>query len=427
MARNILVLTILILILSLGQPVDAGSRPVTIDDYTFISSGSVGRAIRDMEAGSWDVARLELERILNQNPRNHYALFDLGVWYGRSGNPDRGENYIRKALDLRFSTIYLEGLSQIKGTLGRGSELYPRIFWCNGECNIGNYYARAGLWEDALEHYARSLDYNNRYHKSCFHMALAYEAMGDRENAIEFCEKAISIKHRNTGKYVDFLEYLQTSDVPETVPWDYQEPEYREPAEPEYREPAEPEYREPAEPEYREPDYGEPAEPMDPVEPEYRFVRVDIANLRTSPSTLGRRIQLLHRGSRVVFLKSDESWVYVRTFHQLEGWVHGDLLSITVDGAWEVTGDPEVSSDTMFNEPDSQSEPSHPAGTEIRTVIHQETDAAVRAEPSILAEIIYYFHSGDTVTVLNQSRSNWVFVRTPVGAGYMPTSSFIQE
>jgi hypothetical protein len=59
-------------------------------------------------------------------------------------------------------------------------------------------------------------------------------------------------------------------------------------------------------------------------------------------------------------------------------------------------------------------------------VIDNGVNVTVRAEPSLLSDIVYQFSPGETVDILNEGKSNWFFVATPEGPGYI-LSGYLED
>jgi len=387
----------------ISSPVFAGSRAVVIEDFTFISSGSVGRAIKYMQSNLWDLAKKELERVLLRRPNNHYALYDLGVWYERAGNRDLAGDYYRQAIAIRKSRYYLNALARLDGIEGRGAHLYHRLFRCHGYCGQGNVYAKSGLWEEAVAYYEKAFNTEPRNHVACFHISVAYAALGDIENAIGYCELAINLKYRNNHKYVDFLTYLETmrnSAHSRKPAWEKPEPN-RETIPDPYRAQPDPASR-------KKPSFG------------YQYVKVDTGSVRNSPAPSAGIVLNLPRGSRVEILETRGQWLFVRTFQKDQGWMPENLLSATVEGAWvESVSDPGWRDNNSQYGKSTSETTRRRRSREYMHIIDRGAEVAIRAEPSLLADVIHNFKPGEKVEILNRTKSNWIFVRTPAGPGYI--------
>jgi uncharacterized protein YgiM (DUF1202 family) len=187
-------------------------QPVFADGWVVAGNRTVGNAVRYMRVGMWDEAQGELQRMLGYRPRNHAALFNLGVCFERAGNTDTARQFYERAIDLRSENLYCENLARLDGVSGKGAEFVKFVISCDSVCNHGYAYARAGLWEMAIKRFEASLA--SRFSAAAAHnLAVSYEVVGLRQKAQDTIQLASSLG--DDFRHQEFLSYFASApDLP---------------------------------------------------------------------------------------------------------------------------------------------------------------------------------------------------------------------
>ena len=112
------------------------------------------------------------------------------------------------------------------------------------QLEFGVGMARRGLWNEALFRFERALDIRPNDAQILNNIAVAYEALGLFEQALEAYGTALAAAPGNRdlkANYSRFLEFYQSFKPPETEEPETEEPETEEPEteEPEIEEPSE--------------------------------------------------------------------------------------------------------------------------------------------------------------------------------------------
>ncbi len=392
--RGIKWILLLILIIE-TSPMVLASRIVRIEGFELISGRSVSRAVHLIQNGAWEEARSVLEEVIARNPRNHAAIFDLGVAYEYSGDKSKAAEYYRLAIGLKLNRPYFRALARVQPGSSPQPELFSRLMPCRGICKKAVMYAEVGLWRSAFDIFAYLYRENPGDVRVCFDIAVTREALGDRSGALKYCRKAMAIK--NDPRFADFMLYLkdtakQSNNNNLTVT--------------------------------EMPTIGK-----EQIK-EYNYISKNAVTLRRDPSEMAPMLDSLPRGARVGILNEMGDWIHVRTFKNQEGWVQKTELAPSPEAAWRVDPFAQSASDDFSEDPELSSPDTSETDSELvnrrMQVIDTGAEIALREKPSLLSDVIGHVRAGRKVYILSRSRGNWVEIRFRRGVAYI-LSEYLEE
>ncbi|MBN1297514.1 SH3 domain-containing protein [bacterium] len=376
--------------------VNAAIQPVWTDGWTVAGNRTIGTAVRYMRLGMWPEAEAELRKTLGYRPENHAAQYNLGICYERRGDRQTALRFYEKAVDLRPENLYCEGIARLTGVAGRGAEFLKFLPPCSRECEFGYAFARAGLWERALERYMRARAIRASS-ESALHIAVAYEVLENRRDAVALASEAAQTKTNAYAK--NFLNYITTAppftlDLLITLP--------------------------------------ELTTITDASAIDQRILESASLTIRMQPGLDSPVVaQLSEPRLAIDVIAYTGSWARIRT-RQKEGYVPAFILDqardTTVSGfSLPVPPDDNNHSDTTPVVPGSESVvPGELIAAidppVIQTRVIADGDAvAVREEPSLLAEIVGYVDPGKKLTVTRTEDPIWVEITAGASRGFIMT------
>jgi TolB-like protein/DNA-binding winged helix-turn-helix (wHTH) protein/lipopolysaccharide biosynthesis regulator YciM len=160
-----------------------------------------------LELGRWDEAIAEKKRVVALDPVSVGTISELGLYYDEAGRYEEAIQELQRALELdpnfavarkRLGIVYANqghfeqaitelkkgiALDQTPGTLGL----------------LGDYYARSGNKQEALETIEELKGMSRRSYASPALIALIYARLGDENQALEWLGKAKPEDQANTG------------------------------------------------------------------------------------------------------------------------------------------------------------------------------------------------------------------------------------
>ncbi len=83
-------------------------------DFWTKGSASVRKGLKAVEKGDWNGAENHWTQAIQQNPKNHAAMFNLSIAAARRQEYDIAEQYVLDALKLEHKTCYTTGLEKIR-------------------------------------------------------------------------------------------------------------------------------------------------------------------------------------------------------------------------------------------------------------------------------------------------------------------------
>lgn len=152
----------------------------------------MGLARAYIEEGQSEKARGPLELVIQQYPRNFFAVYAMGQVARRAGNKEEALRYFRTAVearpdlgnfqqDLGMTLVDLERYAEAVGPLTRAEELGqrdPRL-----EHYLGTALANAGRFKEAVDHYQKALKMKPDLPATRLSLAFAYLNLGERTDA----------------------------------------------------------------------------------------------------------------------------------------------------------------------------------------------------------------------------------------------------
>lgn len=359
---------------------DAVIYPVFADGWLVAGNKTVGSSVRLMRVGMWAEAQEELQKSVWYRPRNHAAQFNLGVCYERAGQLEAAGRLYQRAVDLRSEALYCEGLARLNGVAGRGAEFVKFLMPCDSSCNHGYVYARAGMWEQAVQLFESAFRYRS-FAATALNLAVAYEVLGSRQNADRAIRNASALG--SNEQYQSFAHYLSSSsDLPLEMA------------------------------------ISLPSITTVTDAPVLKaaYIATDNAALRLSPSHESPVLALLRKNTRVDVLSSSSTWTRVRTHHNKEGFLptlfvapHHSAENV-IDQGYSLVHpesvvvampEPEAYED-IYEQIFEDAEPS------ITVMIPEDGNrVAIREKPSLMAEITGYLEPGDSLQVKESDVSAW--------------------
>lgn len=136
------------------------------------------------------------------------------------------------------------------------------------------------------------------------------------------------------------------------------------------------------------------------------YVKVDIANFRSAPTTASKIIGKLKRGDRVALVEKKGDWYRVVATGLRAGWVHGMLIRMAVS-------DPEPKS-------------IEPEKAVPHTAVLIVPVGRVRAQPSLDSPIIFRLQEGNTATII-AVEDEWNHIRLSDGRTGWSHQSLFQK
>ncbi|MGI8784123.1 MAG: tetratricopeptide repeat protein, partial [Acidobacteriota bacterium] len=132
----------------------------------------------------------------------------MPTYFGR--DYDRSLAQVRRALDLEpnfFLAHYVLGMNYVeKGEFDKGIAAFERCYQLEKQpwmlAGVGFGYARAGKRQMALQVISELENWSKIRHVSAGDIALVYVALGDKERALEWLEKA----YQGRSQYMLFLK-----------------------------------------------------------------------------------------------------------------------------------------------------------------------------------------------------------------------------
>lgn len=370
---------------------EAGSsvQPVFADGWVVAGNRTVGRAVRYMRVGMWDEAQAELHRMVGYRPRNHAAQFNLGVCYERMGRPDTARRFYERAIELRPELLYCESLARLEGVAGKGAEFVKFLIPCGSECNHGYAFARAGLWQYAVNRFEASLS-SRSSPVTAQNLAVSYEVIGMRSKANEMIRRASGLSYDE--RHQEFADYL--ARAPE-LPLEM----------------------------LKNLPYLTTSTDLPVIAS--NFISRNNSVVRMARAHDSVVLAVLNRNTRVDVLDCSSSWVRIRIHQNREGYIPAVFLSdnylaeeeeIVAYSVPHLELEPSLDvseEETMLLEPDDWE-------YFVVTSVSENQSITVRAEPSLMSDVVGHIEPETVFEVIQTDYDSWFEIVSPlIQQGYI--------
>ena len=164
---------------------------------------------------------------LKKNPRSWMAYNNLGIIVTREGNPARGEEYFKKALNI--NPAHLEGYNNLgaaytkQGRLKDAANVYEQALALQSNHpktlnNLGIVYAKEDRLDSAIETYTKALSISPRYIEARYNLGNAFLNKGSYEEAIAAYKTVLSIKPIHAETLINLgAAYLNTNSLDQAL------------------------------------------------------------------------------------------------------------------------------------------------------------------------------------------------------------------
>ena len=154
------------------------------------------------QTGYWRDSTTLFTRALAVTEDNWLAWNNLGVTYGKLGQPQQAIVYYREALRIKpdftkawnnLGTAYYELGHPEQAILHYGEALRIRPDYVDAWNNLGATYDRLGQPEQAIVHYREALRIKPDYADAWYNLAVTYDKLGQPQQAIVYYREALRI------------------------------------------------------------------------------------------------------------------------------------------------------------------------------------------------------------------------------------------
>jgi tetratricopeptide (TPR) repeat protein len=160
------------------------------------------QALKLIQAGRLDEARIYLEELLRDDPQNTDLLCDMGLCYVNLGQLDKGIELLHRCIQLvpNHSQAYAAlGLGyQRKGDLQKAKEYTMRALAAYSDNsialkNLGAIFGKEGDSLKALYYLRRSFEIEPEDPQTVYGLAFAYKELKDIDNAEMYFKKVLEM------------------------------------------------------------------------------------------------------------------------------------------------------------------------------------------------------------------------------------------
>jgi tetratricopeptide (TPR) repeat protein len=147
-------------------------------------------------------ARILLEEVLQEQPDDIDALYNLGMTYTELGDPAKAVNTLSRCLELGqdSANVYVAlGYAHSKlGNTSKSKELFLNALELEADNpyalrNLGGLYAKEAEYERAIPYLEKSMKSNPQDPNTAYGLGLCYFSMGDFGSADHYLRKTIEI------------------------------------------------------------------------------------------------------------------------------------------------------------------------------------------------------------------------------------------
>ncbi len=176
------------------------------------------KSLINAKKGDPVLAKVELDKIVKENPENNFAIISLAKVCVELAQFDVAKTYIEKALEFKpDSPDYLSDYAEILINIGDNEEakkVIEKLLAINSKfvpalVLQAKYYYELKEYESVFEVAQKIIDLDSNYSEGYFYNALALFEQGDVHFAVETMKKAISLDVNKASYYVTMSEFYQ--------------------------------------------------------------------------------------------------------------------------------------------------------------------------------------------------------------------------
>jgi tetratricopeptide (TPR) repeat protein len=167
------------------------------------------QAMKFIQAGRQDEARIYLEELLKQDPGNSNILYNLSMLYTELGKTNDAILLLMKCIDispnhanahvaLGFAFMKQDDLVNAKKSTIKALEIEPDNPFAHK--NLGGIFAKEGDFKNALDHLKKAHEINPHDPQTAYGLALAYKSLNDLENSEKWFKILLRMESPKTLK-----------------------------------------------------------------------------------------------------------------------------------------------------------------------------------------------------------------------------------
>lgn len=161
------------------KAMDLYQRAIELDPL--LSRAYYNQGIAYYTKGKYPEAINSYKKALEIDPNYVEACNNLGIVYSRTGNAEEAISLYKKAIELNPN--------------------YARTY-----TNLGNTYGIMGKPQKSIAAFKKALEINPGYGLACYNLALTYFRQKQYIMAIQYCDKAVKLRHRIDPKFIKLLD-----------------------------------------------------------------------------------------------------------------------------------------------------------------------------------------------------------------------------
>lgn len=167
------------------------------------------QALKFIQAGRLDEARIYFEELLKQDPENEDILYNLGMLYTELGRPDSAVPLLKKCIEispgdanahvaLGFAYMSLGDLKNAKEYTLEALKIAPDNPFALK--NLGGIFGKERDYQSAFYYLKKSYEINPQDPQTVYGLAFAYKSLNDMENAEKYFKDLLEMPASETIK-----------------------------------------------------------------------------------------------------------------------------------------------------------------------------------------------------------------------------------
>ena len=167
------------------------------------------QALKFIQVGRLDEARIYFEELLKQDPENEEILYNLGMLYTELGNPDSAIQLLKKCIEispgdanahvaLGFANMSLGDLKNAKEYTLEALKIAPDNPFALK--NLGGIFGKERDYQRAFYYLKKSHEINSQDPQTVYGLAFAYKSLNDLENAEKYFKDLLDMAAPETIK-----------------------------------------------------------------------------------------------------------------------------------------------------------------------------------------------------------------------------------
>jgi len=167
------------------------------------------QALKFIQAGRLDEARIYFEELLKQDPKNEDILYNLGMLYTELGKPDSAVPLLKKCIEispgnanarvaLGFAYMNLGDLKNAKDYTLEALKIAPENSFALK--NLGGISGKERDYQSAFYYLKKSHEINPQDPQTVYGLAFAYKSLNDLENAKKYFKDLLDMPAPETLK-----------------------------------------------------------------------------------------------------------------------------------------------------------------------------------------------------------------------------------